>query len=280
MLKWSGVASKRPKVSMKKFKLPIALLVVAVAILLLPIVASADHQWGRYAWPSSPAVSLGDNVSDNWDGFLTAVNDDWNVSTVINNTVDPGRTNPIDCNPATGDVEICNALYGHTGWLGIAGIWIAKGKQITKAYVKVNDTFFDDPDNTYGGFYNTSSWRQMVMCQEVGHVFGLAHQDEDFYNANLGTCMDYTSNPDGPLSNLQPNQHDYDQLLAIYGSSDDDGGKKGNNGGGKGKKGDPPGQSVREWGKPISTDGKGRPDLFELDLGKGNKLFTHVLWAD
>ena len=127
------------------------------------------------------------------------------------------------------------------------------------------------------------------MCQEVGHTLGLGHQDEGFDNTNLGTCMDYTSNPAGPPTNEHPDQHDYDVLTDKYGhlngtSSDDgDGGGKG---GGKGKngkndkRGDPPGQSVREWGKSISTDGKGRPDLFERDLGNGDKLFTHVLWAD
>src|SRR3990167_937294 len=60
------------------------------------------------------------------------------------------------------------------------------------------------------------------MCQEVGHIFGLNHQDENFGNENLGTCMDYTSDPSGTLadpdqlSNEHPNQHDYDQLGIIY----------------------------------------------------------------
>ena len=51
-------------------------------------------------------------------------------------------------------------------------------------------------------------------------------------------------------------------------------------GNGKGKKGEAPGLVISEWGKAISTDGKGRPDLFEVDLGNGNKVFTHVFWAD
>lgn len=96
--------------------------------------------------------------------------------------------------------------------------------------------------------------------------------------------MDYTSDPDGPPSNLNPNDHDYAVLTEKYGHLNgiSDGGKGGGNGNGngKGKKGDPPGQDIRQWGKAISTDGKGRPDLFELDLGNGDKLFTHVLWAD
>jgi hypothetical protein len=48
----------------------------------------------------------------------------------------------------------------------------------------------------------------------------------------------------------------------------------------KAKKAAPPGNEISQWGKAISTDGKGRPDLFELDLGNGNKHFTHVIWAN
>ena len=271
---------------MKKLRWPIAMMAVVVAVLLLPIMASANNSWGNYHWASleSPLpLSLGDNVSSKWDGALTQANSDWNASEVLNNSVDPGRTNPRKCNPGDGLVEICNAKYGFNGWLGIAGIWVSSD-HITKGYVKVNDSYFNTST------YNTPDWRQMVMCQEIGHVFGLGHQDEDFGNTNLGTCMDYTSSP---WSNQHPDQHDYDQLAAIYTHLDgynswasapvDDGSGsvKGNGkGGGKGKKGDPPGQDISQWGKAISTDGKGRPDLFELDLGKGNKVFTHVLWAD
>ena len=49
---------------------------------------------------------------------------------------------------------------------------------------KVNDFYYAQD------FYNNAPWRQLVMCQAVGHIFGLAHQDETFDNANLGTCMD------------------------------------------------------------------------------------------
>jgi hypothetical protein len=72
--------------------------------------------------------------------------------------------------------------------------------------------------------YNTGPWHRLVMCQEVGHDFGLDHQDENFSNANLGTCMDYTNDPDGGGSygpnNEHPNAHDYEQLDKIYGHLD------------------------------------------------------------
>ena len=271
---------------MPKLRLPIAFLMLAIAVLALPLIASADNQWGKYAWPTDggPVLTLGNNLDTlNWDASLMIANVEWNKSKVINNSIVPGRTNAIDCNPATGEVEVCNSEYGVNGWLGIAGIWIAKGKQITRGYVKVNDSYFKT------AYYNNSDWRELVMCQEVGHIFGLAHQDETFDNANLGTCMDYTDFPDGggtggALSNLKPNDHDKAQLLAMYGA--DDGGKGGGKDGGggkpngKGKPSSPPGNDISQWGKAISTDGKGRPDLFELDLGGGNKLFTHVIWAN
>ena len=160
-----------------------------------------------------------------------AANDDWNVSGVIDNSIGAGgAANNLDCTPDPGAVEICNYDYGVNNWLGVAGIYIAKGKQITKGYVKVNDFYYAQD------FYNNASWQQLVMCQEVGHIFGLAHQDETFDNANLGTCMDYTDYPEGggtggTLSNLYPNQHDYDQLDAMYGA-DEGGGNGGGNGGG------------------------------------------------
>jgi hypothetical protein len=270
---------------MRRTRLLMFLLVVALVVFALPVVASASHSWGNYHWArtSSPlTLSLGDNVSSTWDAHLAAANSDWNVSSALNNSVDSGRTSPRKCSPDDGLVEICNAKYGFNGWLGIAGIWVS-GDHITKGYVKVNDSYFNTST------YNTPAWRQFVMCQEVGHLFGLSHQDEDFNNPNLGTCMDYTSSP---ASNQHPNQHDYDQLGSIYAHLDgfnswapapvDGGSGGGGNGkkGGKGKNGEAPGLVISEWGKAVSTDGKGRPDLFELVLGNGNKVFTHVFWAD
>jgi hypothetical protein len=93
--------------------------------------------------------------------------------------------------------EVCNRKYGFNGWLGVAGIW-ASGNHITQGYVKLNDSYFNTAS------YNTAAWRRMVTCQELGHTFGLGHTDETFNNANQGTCMDYTNDPDGgPVAHLQ-----------------------------------------------------------------------------
>ncbi|MER3404496.1 MAG: hypothetical protein C4289_04465, partial [Chloroflexota bacterium] len=174
--------------------------------------AEASHSWGGYHWArtSNPfTLMLGDNVSSTWDPYLGEASSDWSQSSVLDTTVVPGSTDPRRCRPTAGRVEVCNAKYGYTGWLGVAQIWVS-GSHITQATVKLNDTYFNL------SAYNTPAWRRLVMCQEVGHTFGLDHQDENFSNPNLGTCMDYTNDPDGPPSNEHPNQHDYDQLALIY----------------------------------------------------------------
>ena len=178
--------------------------------------ASATHSWGGYHWArqSNPfTLKLGDNVSSVWDPILATTSSDWTQSSVLNTTIVAGSTTARRCKPTSGRVEVCDERYGNNGWLGLAQIWIS-GTHITQGAVKVNDTYFNTST------YNTPAWRNLVMCQEVGHTLGLDHQDTDFNNANLGTCMDYTSNPLGPPDNEHPNQHDYDELGIIYAHPD------------------------------------------------------------
>lgn len=253
--------------------------VVFVLFSLVAFSALASHSWGSYHWsrPSNPvALNLGDNVDSRWDSYLQTAASDWNASSVLAVGVIAGSTSAKRCNPDTGEIEVCNSRYGRTGWLGVAGIW-ASGDHITKAYTKLNDTYFDTAT------YNTSAWRALVTCQEVGHDFGLDHQDENFDNPNLGTCMDYTSNPE---SNQHPNAHDYDQLETMYSHLDAaslpfDGMAASM------MRAPSMGEILADagqWGTPIGFDGKGRPDLFELVIGTSangdvERIFTHVFWA-
>jgi hypothetical protein len=142
----------------------------------------------------------------------------WNASTVIESPWSFGSISQRRrCTSATGKIEVCNESYGQTGWLGIAGISLSGG-HIVKGYTKLNDTYYATAQ------YNTPAWRRLVYCQEVGHNYGLAHQNEIFTNVNTGSCMDYTNAPAAGilggvnygLSNEYPNAHDYEQLLTIY----------------------------------------------------------------
>jgi hypothetical protein len=173
-----------------------------------------------------------------------------------------------------GRIEVCSANYGGA-WLGLATIW-ASGSHIYQATTKVNN-FYLLKD---GSKYNTPEWRRLVMCQEIGHTFGLDHQDENFNNDNLDTCMDYTSNPD---SNQKPNEHDYEQLEIIY--FHEDGTASATQASAPSV---PPPAAMNDidfegpgqWGKLVRSTHGGRLQRYELDFGGGYKVFTFVIWAD
>jgi hypothetical protein len=175
-------------------------------------------------------------------------------------------------------VEVCSANYGNTGWLGLAQIWLSRG-HITQGATKVNDTYFNTAT------YDTPGWRHLVMCQEIGHTFGLDHQDETFNNTNLGTCMDYTNNPYGPPSNEHPNQHDYDELDIIYQHLDSTTtvGQTANKmppAATNTERTGPSQVGTAQWGKLIRSTNGGRTEVFELDFGGGHKVFTFIIWAE
>lgn len=270
------------------------LLVAALiaAAVLMPGPADATHSWAGYHWArtSNPVhLDIGDNMSSTWTTHLSTAVADWNTpptvtcadcgpvlgpAKVLDLALVAGRSTG-RCKPTSGRIEVCSASYGNTGWLGVATISVS-GSHITAGTAKMNDTYFASPP------YNTDAWRQMVVCQELGHDFGLDHQDEIFDNPNLGTCMDYTSDPS---TNQHPNQHDYDELATIYAHLDPSSG-----GGGGGscppkKPGCTSGAADQtsessapaDWGKQVRS---GRHTaVYERDLGHGARVITFVIWA-
>jgi hypothetical protein len=231
-------------------------------------IAYANHSWGGYHWARTAnpfTLTLGDNLSASWDPYLTTSVSDWSSSTVLDLRV-VSSTKGKTCKPTLGRVEVCNGTYGRNGWLGIASVW-ANGLHITQGTVKMNDTYF----NTAA--YNAPAWKNLVLCQEIGHTFGLDHQDEIFTNANLGTCMDYTNNPS---TNQHPNQHDFDMLDTLYAHLDTTTSVSA----AVAAKTNFNSEDRKEWGREIRRSKDGRTSLHERDFGKGNKVFTFVAWAD
>jgi hypothetical protein len=190
------------------------LVAVGAAVLVgaFATAASANHPWGSYHWGRTATpftLAVIDTTSSNWTSYVNTAVGDWNSSSALNLSKTTG-TAKRRCQAVSGKIQVCNDAYGYNGWLGVATIWTSGG-HIAQATTKLNDTYFNSST------YNTPAYRQFVACQEIGHDFGLDHQDENFNNANLGTCMDYTSSPS---SNQHPNQGDYDQLLCIYDPTD------------------------------------------------------------
>lgn len=239
--------------------------------------AEANHAWGKYHWSrTAPEVGLavGDNVSPAWDAYLAEAIADWNSTSALAVSGDAGQTTPATCAPIAGRVEACSDDYGNNSWLGLASIWAARGGHITQATTKVNDYYFKQQT------YDKPDWRDMVMCQEIGHDFGLAHQDESFTNDNLGSCMDYTNDPsgllgtNGELANRGLNLHDHAQLSDIYAHLD------GARPGGKKQASKAViGNDRSSWGTEVQRSADGRVSVFERDLGAGELVLTHVTWA-
>lgn len=241
----------------------------------------ANHSWGGYHWGSASdpfTLKLRDNLSSSWDPYLGTTSSDWSVSSVLDTTIVAGGNDARRCRPTSGRVEVCNYKYGSNGWLGLAQVWVS-GNHITQGVTKVNDTYFNTAK------YNTPAWKNLVMCQEVGHTLGLDHQDENFSNPNLGTCMDYTDDPSGLLKNQpdneHPNAHDYEELETIYAHLDSFTTVQ------SGTLKLPLGLSVAgeilstgfenrsQWGKELRNNGK--VAVYERDFGGGHKLFTFII---
>lgn len=238
-------------------------------LVLLPQAVSASHSWGNYHWARTAnpfTLKVGDNLTSNWDPYLVETRNDWSASTVLDLAIVSGGGGR-NCRPTAGRIEVCNRKYGNNGWLGLAQIWIS-GNHITQGLAKMNDTYFNSTS------YNTPAWRRLVMCQEVAHGFGLDHQDEAFNNANLGSCMDYTADPDGPPSNEHPNAHDFEQLLSIYSHLDS---TTTLNATLQSHAPFDASDNPSQWGRLVKDNGN--VGLYVKELASGQKLFTHVFWA-
>jgi hypothetical protein len=248
-----------------------------VAALLLTLVvgaspAAANHSWNGYHWARTAnpfTVKLGDNVSGLWDNMLVIASSDWAQSNALDTTIVAGGAKPRSCRPTSGRVEVCSASYGNTGWLGLAQIWITGGEHIVQGVVKNNDYYFSS--STYQ--YNNTAEMQHVICQEIGHTFGLDHQSTD--GSSLNTCMDYYHNTSASdTQSTHPNAHDYQELATIYQHLDTF-----STVGAAASRANPVGApGADDDGTPIGASPE-RGSWYLQNLGNGRFLFTHVYWA-
>lgn len=259
---------------MKKILSLIAISIFALGVSLAKVEAS--HSWGNYHWArtSNPFTLITvDSVTSTWDATFDTALSDWTQSSILDLAKENGLSSSSErkrCRPFLGKIRACNFTYGNNGWLGIAQIWITGGTHIAQGVVKLNDTYFNTST------YNNTAWRNLVMCQEIGHTFGLDHQDENFKNVNLGTCMDYSNNP---LTNQHPNAHDYDELLIIYSHLDTSNTIASFTQSAPAGKGfDIDTNDPREWGRLVREST--RASVYERELGGGERLLTHVFWAE
>jgi hypothetical protein len=192
-----------------------------------------------------------------------------------------GTLSAKQCRPTPGYIEVCTYPYGKKGWLGLAQIWLSGGF-ITQATAKMNETYFTTAYYQNPAYYQgftgpaqaVAADRQLVMCQEIAHGFGLDHDDETFPNKNTGTCMDYGNSP---YLDEHPRFYDYVTLEQMYCPT-----------GCTATAVAPATETVTAgselendpsaWGRVIERDSEGRPTHFEKDLGQNKKVLTFVTY--
>jgi len=182
----------------------------AVVAVILSIPAIANHTWGNasgtYHWngDSLPVqLSVIDSVTPSWQTELNTALTKWNQSADLNLTINSSNdsaTTRTNCATASGQIRVCNSTYGTTGWSGLASLNVDSSNHILWGTAKVNDSYSMSQQD-----------KNKVICQEVGHLFGLGHTSTN--GSSQSTCMDYATNP---VNSQWPNAHDYALLDQIY----------------------------------------------------------------
>ncbi len=266
---------KTKKQTLKNFFVMAAFL----AAVIFPINTYANHSWNNYHWArtSNPfTLKVVDSTTSGWATSQNTAVADWTRSSVMNLTLEQGSettTSRSQCSMILGKVHSCNYTYGSNGWLGLASINLS-GTHITQGSSKMNDTYFNTST------YNNPNERLHVMCQEIGHTFGLGHTSTNGTSQN--TCMDYFSNTGANATSTvstHPNQHDYDLLASIYSHLDST-----TTVGFAATAAVPALEEVTAedytWGYLVEQSPNGRSSVYERPHSNGTRTVTEIYWTE
>ena len=164
------------------------------------------------AWPNKGKgleLTVVNALSEDWYPYFTTAIEEWDSGTpdALTLTTEVGQVDS-NCSAIEGVLKVCNGNYGETDWKGINKVLM----DTVTNYIVASTALMNE-------FYLPSSAsddeKQYTMCHEIGHGFGLPHTDENFYNKDLGNCLDYTMNPG---TNKQPATVNYELLAKVYGT--------------------------------------------------------------
>lgn len=177
--------------------------------------SSSDITWSgdELEWESDGQgleITIVNSLTDDWDPYFIETLDDWAASPALLLTTMERKGREDSCSHRDGVIRVCNGEYGKGEWKGLneATYYTAEGtdkKYLISSVAILNDSYLSGKSHAE---------RLNAICHEVGHGYGLIHRDENFLNANLGTCMDYTNSFE---SNSKPDDIDFQNLANAYG---------------------------------------------------------------
>ncbi|KAG7369451.1 hypothetical protein IV203_027197 [Nitzschia inconspicua] len=163
-----------------------------------------------YAWSNSGnglALDILNACSDEWQVFINEGVTNWDNGYPIDSLT--LRTTRIEyesaCSQVRGKLKICNGNYGDKRWRGLNEVMLSRQNVIMSSVAYLNEYYLSR---------ESDAQRLYTVCHELGHGFGLPHWDEDFFNKDLGNCMDYTVNPE---RNSKPDESNFMYLAQLYG---------------------------------------------------------------
>jgi hypothetical protein len=187
---------------------------LAMVLVVVPVASSmADTSAASFHWARKRpqfTLKVGDNVSGDWNTYLRKALKNWNENDTVTLDKVGGGTNPQECRPTKGRVEVCNWQYGtQTGWLGLTRLYFNdRGDHIEEVTVQLNDSFLYASNSKY----NSNAARRHTICHELGHSMGLEGHVEN------RSCMN--DNEDAIFNNVTPIRKDFRELEQIYSHKD------------------------------------------------------------
>jgi len=150
--------------------------------------------------------------SDEWQPYVQTAIANWDNGYPVDSLTLYTSRDEYDpsCQFINGKLKICNGDYGDTRWRGLNEVRMLRGGMgtIVTSTARLNEFYL----NREG-----EAQKLYTCCHELGHGFGLPHWDEDFFNKDIGNCMDYTNNPG---SSSTPDDSNFMYLAQLYGGKD------------------------------------------------------------
>ena len=168
---------------------------------------NSTSSWDNGYSNAGLSLTILNALDDKWFPFFIKAVTQWDDGNPDCLTLFPKNVS-VDhsCSRVDGNLKVCNNNFGQTGWLGINELITTTTTNIIQSSVaKMNEYYLQNADQYQ---------KQYTMCHEMGHGFGLPHTDENFYNKDLGNCLDYTIHPE---VNMQPAKMNFNRLKTLYG---------------------------------------------------------------